>query len=81
MAKKDKKEYVQNKFHIKVRRWCGSCAHKIVDKDGRRVCAAMQLLVTRTMQCRKWEMDEAFVKAGKAEGVIKDKDTKDIIIR
>ena len=49
--------------------------------NGTRVCQKMGLKVDRKYKCRKWEMSDGLKNAGKSGGVVKDKETKEIVIR
>jgi len=70
-----------NAYHIKVNKICASCKHKECKSNGTRVCQKMGLKVERNYKCRKWEMADGLKNAGKSGGVVRDKETKETIIR
>ena len=51
---------VRNEQGIKVKRFCGSCSHKMIDGNGQRICLLTQQKVKQSGRCRKWEMNENF---------------------
>ena len=76
-----KMETVMNAYHIKVNKMCGSCKHKECMSDGSRVCQKMGLKVEQRYLCRQWEMSDGLKNAGRSGGVVRERDTKEIIIR
>ena len=74
-------ETVMNGYHIRVNKMCASCQHKEVLRDGTRVCQKMTLKVEQRYLCRQWEMSDALKNAGCSGGVVRERDTKEIIIR
>ena len=72
---------VRNEHGVKVKRCCASCLHKEITNEGARVCALMVLKVEQKFKCKQWQMSDGLKNAGKGGGVVKDKDTKEIIIR
>ena len=74
-------ETVLNRYHIRVRKWCASCEHKVVDDEGTRICQPMQLKVEQKFICKKWEMGEGLQNAGKSGGVVRLKGTTKIEIK
>lgn len=72
--------WVQNEFHINVKKCCASCAMKEILKDGTRVCSQMQLKVESTFKCQKWEMSEGLRNAGRSGGVVKLHKTNQVVI-
>ena len=71
---------VRNAHDVKVKRCCASCQHKCIEKDGTRVCAMMMLSVQQKFRCRKWQMSDGMKKAGRGGGVVRDIETKEIVI-
>ena len=72
---------VKNKHCVKVKRCCASCLHKEITNEGARVCALMELKVEQMFRCKKWQMSKGLENAGKSGGVVRDKETKEIVIR
>lgn len=72
---------VRNAHGIKVKRCCASCQHKCIDKDGNRVCAQMMIFVEQKYRCKQWQMSDSMKNAGKGGGVVRLKDTTEIIIQ
>ena len=81
MEKTVKITSVRNAYDIKVKRCCASCQHKCVDKDGNRVCAQMMIIVEQKFRCKQWQMSDSMKNAGKGGGVVRLKDTTEIIIQ
>ena len=72
---------VKNEYFVKVKRCCASCLHKEITNEGARVCALMELKVEQMFRCKKWQMSKGLENAGKSGGVVKDKETKEVVIR
>lgn len=70
----------RNLFGVIVKRWCGSCAHKCILKDGTRLCANMMLKVEQNFVCDQWEMSDTMKTAGYGGGVVRHRGTGEIII-
>ena len=73
-------ERVRNMYGIIVKRWCGSCQHRCILKDGSRYCANMQLKVNQQFVCKQWEMSDGMKNAGQGGGVVRLKGTEIIVI-
>ena len=71
---------VRNAHGIKVKRCCASCQHKCIETDGTRICALMMIVVWQRFRCKQWQMVDGLKNAGKGGGVVRDKETKAIII-
>ena len=71
---------VRNAHDVKVKRCCASCQHKCIEKDGTRICSLMMLSVQQKFRCRKWQMSDGMKKAGRGGGVVRDIETKEIVI-
>ena len=80
MAKEIRITSVKNAHGVKVKRCCASCQHKCIESDGTRVCNLMTLIVQQKFKCKQWEMSDALKNAGKGDGVVRLKETKEIII-
>ena len=61
---------IRNMYGIMVKRWCGSCQHKCIHREGFRYCAVMQLKINQTFVCNQWEMSDAMKNAGLGGGVV-----------
>ena len=66
-------EVCLNAYHISVKKMCASCQFKEVENDGERVCKKMQLKVR--------QMSDGLKNAGKGDGVVRDIESKEIVIR
>ena len=71
---------VKNAYGVKVKRFCASCGHKCIEKDGTRVCAQMMIKVQQKFKCKQWQMKDGLKNAGKGGGVVRLKDTTEIVI-
>ncbi len=71
---------VRNAHGCKVKKCCASCQHKCIESDGTRVCAKMMLKVQQKFRCKQWLMSDGLKNAGKASGVVRHIETKEIII-
>ena len=70
---------VRNAYGVKVKRCCASCQHKCSEKDDTRFCALKMMVVEQKFKCKKWQMSDGMKNAGMANGVVRDKDTKEVI--
>ena len=71
---------VRSAYDMKVKRCCASCQHKCIDKEGNRICALKMMMVEQKYKCKQWQMSKGMRNAGKGGGVVRDKDTKKIVI-
>ena len=71
---------VRNAHGVKVKRCCASCQHKCIESDGTRVCAQMMIKVEQKFKCKQWQMSDGLKNAGKSGGVVRLKETKEIVI-
>lgn len=71
---------VRNAQGIKVRRCCASCQSKCIDYIGKRTCAKTGEKVKPDFRCSKWLMSDNCQKVGLNQGVVRDKETKEVII-
>ena len=74
-------KYVCNKYGIKVRKWCGSCQHRLPDCSGQRFCEILQQYVEQDFVCKGWEMSEGMQNAGRGTGEVKNVFTKEVILK
>jgi len=72
---------VRNVHGIKVRKWCGSCQHRLPDCSGNRFCEHLQQYVEQDFVCKGWAMSEGMQNAGRGTGVVKDVFIKVILIK
>ena len=70
MARKKKTIHV-NRFGVKVRRCCASCAYKAIDTNSR-YCAIQKTNVSPDYICPSWELSDGLENAGKGGGCVKD---------
>lgn len=71
---------VRNAHGVKVKRCCASCEHKDIDSEGTRICQLMQLKVQQRFRCKQWQMSKGLQNAGLSGGVVRDINTKEIIL-
>jgi hypothetical protein len=77
-----KTEVVDNAYHIKVKKICASCKHKLIMNSGVRICQKMEIKVEQQCHCRLWEMTDGLKNAGLQNGgVVRHRGTKEIIIK
>ena len=81
MTQKIRITSVRNAHGCKIRKCCASCQHKCIESDGTRVCASMMLKVQQKFKCKKWQMSDGLKNAGKGGGVVRNIETKEIVIR
>ena len=79
MAKEIRITSVRNAHGCKIKKCCASCQHKCI--EGTRVCASMMLKVQQKFKCKKWQMSDGLKNAGKGGGVVRNIETKEIVIR
>ena len=72
---------VRNAHGVKVKRCCASCQHKCIEVDGTRVCALMMLTVQQKFKCKRWQMADGLRNAGKGGGVVRDRETKEVVLK
>ena len=68
-------ETVVNGHYVRVKKWCASCEHREVDEEGTRICGLMQFV------CPRWQLSSGLQNAGMSGGKVKQKDTKEIILK
>ena len=75
-------ETVVNGHYVRVKKWCASCEHREVDEEGTRICGLMQLKVKgEFVVCPRWQLSSGLQNAGMSGGKVKQKDTKEIILK
>ena len=74
--------YTKNPYGVNVCCCCGSCAHKDYTRAfGKRFCAQHNKEVAASDLCDDWQMSESLKRVGRSQGVVRDKDTKEVVIR
>lgn len=63
-------EYITNRYNIRIKKCCASCAYCKADSDVLRMCDIGEGQVTPKHLSPKWEMREQFTNAGKGGGQI-----------
>ncbi len=85
MSKKQKTTttiYVENDYHVKIKKNCVSCSSLCYDNNLTRHCMITESKVKKTDLCECWEMREVLKNAGRfTDGVVKDIKTKEVILR
>ncbi len=71
----------KNAYGICIKKCCASCKHKYYNDNGTRMCAKSEKKVKALYKCRSWRMSKGMKNAGMSGGVVRDKDTKEVIIR
>ena len=70
-----------NKYGIVVKMCCASCAYKEATRIyGVRICTQDNKEVPRCHVCDNWKMNKTLQALGREWGVVKDKETKEVII-
>ena len=76
-----KGSFVPNSHGIAVRVWCASCHYKDYTRaNSLRRCKKLHKDVKPSGCCKHWQMSETMKSAGCSMGVVRDKDTKEVII-
>ena len=71
----------RNQFGIMVKRCCASCRYKDLTRAvSLRRCAKHHRNVSAGDVCNDWQMSEQLQLAGKSQGAVRDKDTKEVVI-
>ena len=73
-------ETVKNLYGIEVKRCCASCQYKSIDYEGVRICNQLNLKVQHKFKCSSWKMSYGLQKAGNAQGVVRQKKKKKVVI-
>ena len=82
MAKAEEKNhvYVRNNCGIKIKKCCASCAKKDYNAQIKRICTLTHERVEATDLCEHWGMHDGLINMGRRKGVVRDIDTKKVII-
>ena len=82
MKQTEEKNHVcmRNNCGIAVKNCCASCAKKDYNAQAKRICTLTQKRVEATDLCEQWSMHEGLVNLGRRRGVVRDMDTKEVII-
>lgn len=72
--KRPKKAFYRNGYGIPIVMCCASCAHKVFDKGGLRVCTKGEGTVRTSYLCSDWAVSPKLDNAGKGGGKVKKKD-------
>ena len=72
---------MKNRYYIEIKECCASCQHREVDEEGTRICGLMQLKVKGEFVCPRLQMSYGLQNAGMSGGKVKQKDTKEIILK
>ena len=72
--------FERNQFGIRYKRCCASCALKQYSYDGKRVCSLSGEKVDAQDVCEHWQMGLGVENAGRKTGVVRDIETKEVVI-
>lgn len=72
--------YVRNNCGIRVKKCCASCGLKGIKATGMRFCTLTQEKVKATDVCDEWKIRDGLMNCGRRKGVVRDIDTKEVII-
>lgn len=73
-------EYVRNRCGIRVKKCCASCAQKGLNSTCNRFCMLTHETVEATDVCEQWEMHEDLMNTGRRRGVVRDIETKEVVL-
>lgn len=74
-------KFTRNRYGIKVKCTCMSCAFKEITRNqSMRICTQDNKEVSRCYVCDNWKMNKTLQALGREWGVVKDKETKEVII-
>ena len=73
-------EYVRNNCGIRLKKCCASCKLKGIKATGKRSCTLTQEKVKATDVCEQWKIKDGLMDCGRRKGVVRDIDTKEIIL-
>ena len=75
-------ESVTNGYGIRIKMACMSCAHKDYTRANKlRLCCVTLDQVSQYHVCEKWTLSEQLEKAGSGNGVVRDRKTKEVVIK
>ena len=72
--------YERKQYGIAYKRSCASCALKKYRYNGKRLCSLNNKMVEALDVCDYWQMTEGLLNAGRKSGVVKDIETKEVVI-
>ena len=72
--------YEFNAYNIRFKKGCASCALKGYQNNGKRICTRDHIGVKASHCCDQWQMSEGLSACGRHCGVVRDKDTKEVVI-
>ncbi len=72
--------YERNQYGIAYKRCCASCALKKYKCDGKRYCKLNNEKVEALDVCKHWQISEGIQNAGRKTGVVRDIETKEVVI-
>lgn len=72
---------VRNMYGVKVKKCCASCAFKVYNPDGIRLCGLDKKEVEARFRCKNWQMTDGLKKAGRGGGVVRDIVTKEVVLQ
>lgn len=83
IRKIDKKPMVvRTKYGVRVRACCASCVFKEILRNGSRTCSAHDYRQVASCDgCKDWIMAECLMNAGMGTGMVKSRESKEIILR
>lgn len=70
---KTKKAFYRNGYGVPIVMCCASCAHKLFDKGGLRVCTKGEGVIRTSYLCSDWVVSPKLDNAGKGGGKVKKK--------
>ena len=70
----------RNQFGIRYKQCCASCGLKEYKYDGTRLCSLNNKEVKALKVCKKWQLCEGLKNAGRKSGVVRDIETKEVVI-
>ena len=76
----DEIKYERNQFGIAYKQCCASCALKGIKATGMRFCTLTHEKVKATDVCDEWKIRDGLMDCGRRRGVVRDIDTKEVII-
>lgn len=78
---KQRTRFTRNAYGIQVKRCCASCQYKDLTRAfSLRRCMKHHKDVEPSDCCKHWQMSEQLQLAGKSQGAVRDKDTKEVVI-
>ena len=77
---KDMSNYELNAYNIRIKKCCASCAYKGYINNARRICIKDNRKVKASHCCDQWQMSEGLKLGGRYRGVVRDKETKEVVI-